>query len=507
MTLQFLGHAGFLVHAGNDLILCDPWFSPYGAYAASWFPFPANDMLDLTALERATHLYVSHWHEDHLDEWFLRTRSEQFKREVSVVIPKFEYPLLRDTFLRCGYANILEIEEEYRTENGTRIYIQRDENPLYSDSSITIGSNNFVFVNSNDCKLTIGQEEEILRRFGAVTAYAAQFSGATFHPTCYDYDSQKKKAISRIRREAKYQRIVSSMDRLGALRYIPSAGPACFLDPSLYHLNLSSETVFSTASNFFEWLGSRLRNWQFYEMLPGEKLELADISTEDRLCSEHYESESYLREYADRKAQNISERRSEFSADVSDVLSEAKIHFQSKLTNVPALATGAKIILRVQIGDNSFFVDTVDGNISDIPLRVQKRQQYRLEIPEFWMKAILRNKIRWEDFILSFRFSISRKPDTYNEAFVAFLQLDTKEEREDYVRHLELLDRRTRERIQRANEGSLIEYDRYCPHNCEDLSNAMIENGVITCPRHFWRFSLEDGRGLNNPGSIHLKHL
>jgi UDP-MurNAc hydroxylase len=155
MQITFLGHAGFLVDCGGDIILCDPWFSPYGAYAASWFPFPANNAIDLERLERATHLYISHWHEDHLDEWFLRTRSERFKRSVAVIIPKFKYPRLKDEIAKCGYPNILEIEDEYVTTNGARIYIQRDENPLYSDSSITIGSGEYVFVNSNDCKLTI----------------------------------------------------------------------------------------------------------------------------------------------------------------------------------------------------------------------------------------------------------------------------------------------------------------------------------------------------------------
>jgi UDP-MurNAc hydroxylase len=506
VNIIILGHAGFLVDCEKDAILCDPWFSPYGAYAAAWFPFPANDSIDLESLERSTHLYISHWHEDHLDEWFLNTRSEQFKHSVTVIIPKFQYPRLKDVIENCGYNNILEIEDEYTTPNGSRIYIQRDENPLYSDSSITIGSGNQVFVNSNDCKLTIGQEEEILRRFGNVTVYAAQFSGATFHPTCYDYPAEKKIEMSRVRREAKFQRIVSSMERLNASAYIPSAGPACFLSDDLFPLNLNPETVFSSNSDFYSWLKNNVqRSWLFTEMIPGEIFDANALS--EKRASFNFETEAYLRKYAENRQYSIRERIAQFYHPMDDLLGEAKKHFRSKLDDVPSLARKANVMLEFHLGKSSFFVDTQHGRISDVPPEKKEQQHYRIELSDFWMRAILGGKIRWEDLILSFRFKISRTPDVYNEAFIAFLQLDTTAEREDYIRHLDLLARRNRERIRRECDGRTIEHDRFCPHNCEDLTDAKIEEGMLTCPRHFWRFSIEDGRGLNNPGNIHVVEI
>ncbi len=506
MHITYLGHAGFLVACGGDTILCDPWFSPHGAYAASWFPFPSNDAIQLDNLEHATHLYISHWHEDHLDEWFLRTRSDKFKHSVIVIIPKFQYPRLKDEIAKCGYTTIVEIEDEYVTASGTRLYIQRDENPLYSDSSITIGSGEYVFVNSNDCKLTIGQEEEILHRFDAVTLYAAQFSGATFHPTCYDYPDEKKIEMSRTRWEAKFHRIVSSIERLKAKAYLPSAGPACFLSDDLFHLNLNSGTVFSTNTDLYDWLKNNVeRSWFFTEMLPGESIEANSLS--EQRASLNYETSAYLNKYAESRHSAISERIAQFDQPMDDLFAEAKRHFQSKLDDVSALARKANVLLEFRIEDRSFFVDTFNRIISDIDPGIKNKQRYRIELSYFWMRAILGGRIRWEDLILSFRFKISRTPDVYNEAFIAFLQLDTTEEREDYIRHLDLLARRDRERIRRECDGRMIEYDRYCPHNCEDLTHAKIEDGILTCPRHFWRFSIEDGHGLNNPSSIHVREI
>ena len=508
MQITFLGHAGFLVTCSEDVILCDPWFSPFGAYAASWFPFPANASVDITQLERATHLYISHWHQDHLDRWFLNSRSREFKDRVIVIIPKFQYPHLIDPVREWGYRNIVEVEDELRTTNGTRIYIQRDENPLYSDSSITIATEDAVFVNSNDCKLTIGQEEEIVKRFGAVTVYAAQFSGATFHPTCYDYPSETKREISTQRRAAKFQRILHSMQRLGATTYIPSAGPACFLSDDLFALNRNPETVFSTSGDFRTWLDDQPQPpWDYRELLPGQTFSCNARDSHRNTSSvigEEYDSADYLAHYAADRAEEIRNELARFDHPVSNILEATKQHFRELLDTVPELARKANVTLEMKITNvGSFFVDTAQGVIYDVRRPIVRNQRYEIEISEFWMCAIVGAKIRWEDFILAFRFRIHRSPDVYNEAFIAFLHLDSREEREDYMRHLDLLSRRDCERIQRYHNGKLLEYDRYCPHNCEDLSEATIEEGVLTCPRHFWRFSLEDGCGLNNPGSIH----
>jgi UDP-MurNAc hydroxylase len=105
MIITSLGHAGFHIQAGNDTILADPWLNPAGAYGASWFPLPSNESLDPGTLEDATILYISHWHIDHLDEWFLRGRSDQFKKNVRVVIPNFKYKKLRNTIIHCGYPH------------------------------------------------------------------------------------------------------------------------------------------------------------------------------------------------------------------------------------------------------------------------------------------------------------------------------------------------------------------------------------------------------------------
>src|SRR6266478_8589435 len=41
--------------------------------------------------------------------------------------------------------------------------------------------------------------------------------------------------------------------------------------------------------------------------------------------------------------------------------------------------------------------------------------------------------------------------------------------------------------------------DDVCPHMGASLSDGYVENGIVTCPWHAWRFRLADGAWADNP--------
>jgi nitrite reductase (NADH) small subunit len=41
--------------------------------------------------------------------------------------------------------------------------------------------------------------------------------------------------------------------------------------------------------------------------------------------------------------------------------------------------------------------------------------------------------------------------------------------------------------------------DEMCPHAGASLAGGPIEDGVVTCPWHYWRFRLRDGAWADNP--------
>lgn len=50
-------------------------------------------------------------------------------------------------------------------------------------------------------------------------------------------------------------------------------------------------------------------------------------------------------------------------------------------------------------------------------------------------------------------------------------------------------------------DGPLAMLDR-CPHRDIAVSGGLVREGLLTCPGHFWRFSLTDGRRTDEPGEV-----
>src|SRR5271165_6051534 len=48
-------------------------------------------------------------------------------------------------------------------------------------------------------------------------------------------------------------------------------------------------------------------------------------------------------------------------------------------------------------------------------------------------------------------------------------------------------------------EAGFQAIDDFCPHMGASLSGGWVENGVVTCPWHAWRFRLSDGAWADNP--------
>jgi len=49
------------------------------------------------------------------------------------------------------------------------------------------------------------------------------------------------------------------------------------------------------------------------------------------------------------------------------------------------------------------------------------------------------------------------------------------------------------------DQGQYYAIDDTCPHMGAGLSGGYVENGIVTCPWHAWRFRLRDGAWADNP--------
>ena len=60
-----------------------------------------------------------------------------------------------------------------------------------------------------------------------------------------------------------------------------------------------------------------------------------------------------------------------------------------------------------------------------------------------------------------------------------------------------------------GHDGKYFALEDACPHMGASLSKGCLENGIVTCPWHGWRFRLADGAWADNPrmktGCYHVR--
>ena len=258
---MFLGHAGFCLETAEVVVVTDFWLSPRGAFDSSWFQFPRNHDLaplvrkKLGADGRAKFVYVSHEHKDHFDPEFLATLTGL---NFTYVVPRFRRTALRDLIAKLPSAGVVAVGDRGTVPiPGGFLKLYLDDTELNRDSALLVRVGSGSFLNMNDCKLH-DELERIAREDGPVDMLAAQFSGATWHPTCYDYSPEHYAEVSRKKMISKFEAVARAIQTIGPRVYVPSAGPPCFLDPMLLPINFEPTSIFPHAWRFTAWLDRRL---------------------------------------------------------------------------------------------------------------------------------------------------------------------------------------------------------------------------------------------------------
>jgi UDP-MurNAc hydroxylase len=511
MLITYLGHAGFCVETPEVVVVIDPWLSPAGAYDSAWFQYPRNHHLagavaeKLSDTTRECFLYVSHEHLDHLDLEFLRTVGS---RDFTVIVPRFRRTTLADMLATLEPARLVTCEDEETVEvPGGSLQLHVDDSIVDRDSAILVELGSHRFVNLNDCKLLDRLPE--IANTGHVDVFTCQFSGATWHPTCYAYPPDVYEAISTKKVLDKYEGIAQGIEVLAPTFFLPSAGPPCFLDPQLAHLNEERVNIFPRAAAFSEFLDERLAGLptQVPELMPGDVLDVGAGAfvrrSPDRVDDRSFAR--YVQDYASECREQILEKqhlpRGRTAEDVLCSMTEVMTK-RVRALDCGSLVVGALYIGVEELPDRWLRVDFTTQTVEQVP-KIREEPFASLLSPAWQVDRLLAGHLTWEEFALTFRMRLDRAPDVYQPALHGFLLVET----DDLpALRAELLgERGDRDRITVDAAGCRYEIDRFCPHQGGDLSKAWVEDGpLLTCPRHRWQFALEDGgRCVTAEASVH----
>jgi UDP-MurNAc hydroxylase len=504
MRATFLGHAGILVETTQGSIVCDPWFEP--AFLGSWFVFPRNDGLSTDLMARVCHptfLYISHQHGDHLDETFLR---EKMSKDVTVLLPGFPTRELERQLTRLGFHRFL------RTTNGTNteiapglkvaIHIESSiSDGPGGDSAILISDGESRLVNQNDCRLG---DLGALTSHGPVDLHYLQFSGAIWYPMVYEMPVEEKRALVRAKVESQFARAERYVDAVGARAVMPSAGPPCFLDEELFHLNSCTPddlSIFPDQTVFIERLVRRGVTQPTLNV-PGTCVEVTthDISVSHpaplaEIMKPFTDKVSYLRSYQADWAGWLEREKASWPHDTTELAHALQVWWEPLFVLSPTLRSAIGGNCQIVSGDANLLIDFARGQVRNFagePVR------YRFTIARPLLEKVVRDKaVDWSNSLfLSCRFSVWREGEFNEFLYNFFKSLSTERMRraEDEAK------RRTGATQELSDEIELGDFvmQRKCPHRSADLSEfGVIEGDYVVCTLHGWKFRTSDGACMN----------
>jgi UDP-MurNAc hydroxylase len=500
MRVTALGHAGLRVEAGGSAVLIDPWFSPEGAFQASWFPFPDNGhLLDEPATTAAQAVVVTHEHLDHLDPWFVA----RLPAGVPVVVPRYPSPVLRRKLAAAGDRPVVEVDpgEEIEVAPGIRLFFV-SEPPMNHDSAVVVRAGGRTLLNVNDARIFPVQIREIRSRVGGpIDVLTFQGAGASWFPVCYEYPPERRRELTDHKRRAKFSYCARLMRAVEPVVGIPFAGPPAFLDPALAHHNAEMDGgIFPDQQQVIDWLAAR-RITATALLLPGDTW---DADARGREADPTWKGFSfddraaYLADYAGRRRGAVDAVLARHPHPDHDLWPGFADYFAGLLDLNGYF--NERIGMRVGFeidgpGGGRWAVDFRPGHEGVLDEARDCAYHYRFD--SRWLPPLLRGEVPWEDFLLSLRFTARRDPDRYNDHLLGLLKfadagaLDAVERFETTLSN--------DDRIEITHDGRTYRVQRHCPHAGNDLleTGEVLPGGVLRCLAHHYDFDLATGACLN----------
>ncbi len=501
MLATALGHAGILIETRFGSIVCDPWFQP--AFFGSWFVFPRNDQLDddlLRRVENADYLYISHLHADHLDEAWL---ADHVSRDITVLIPGFPTRELERRIRALGFTKIVRtVDGEELDLDGLRVAIHVEtsitDGPA-GDSALVVSDGETRIVNQNDCRTT---DLVALRAHGPVDLHWLQYSGAIWYPMVYDETPERMRELVDAKVASQFSRAMRYVGAVDAAAVVPSAGPPCFLDPELFHLNVITGdelSIFPDQRSFLDQLAAAGRTGIL--AIPG-----TEITVEPTGCTVRHPlpdatvdaiftaKADYLADYQADWMPWLDAMKAGWHAPTTDLVQTLRAWWEPLLAMAPTLraAVGGNCVMR--FGDLSIVIDFPNGSVRAF---AGEPHGFRFEIQRELVETVVAARaVDWSNALfLSCRFRAWRE-GPFNEYLYNFFKSLSPER----MRRTESEARHKLDPPDGSEEIELGGYvmERACPHRQADLSVfGEIEGDALVCTLHGWRFDLETGRCLN----------
>jgi UDP-MurNAc hydroxylase len=502
MKLTSIGHAGILIESDTGSIVCDPWFEP--AFLGSWFPFPRNDRLDdelLARIEGADYLYVSHLHGDHLDERWLR---RHLPRDIGVLLPGYPTRELERRMGELGFTELIRTTDRDELDLGgltVAIHVETSITDGPGGDSALVVSDGFTrIVDQNDCRTA---DLDTLRGHGPVDLHWLQYSGAIWYPMVYELPDGELPPLVRAKVDSQLARAMRYVEAVGARAVVPSAGPPCFLDPELFHLNVitgDEPSIFVDQRVFLD----RLAESGHHGILavPGttivvdaEAIDVVHPGADGAAMHIFTDKATHLRQYQADWLAWIGELKAGWTKhDDVELIPTLQAWWEPLLAIAPTVRAAIGAACLVRAGDIEVLIDFPAGEVRP---HAGEPYRFRFDIDRSLVESVVAARsVDWSNSLfLSCRFRAWREGEFNEWVYNFFKSLSVERMRRTEAEAVRRLDPPT-ETEPDIELGDFV-VQRRCPHRNADLAVfGELDDTTLTCTLHGWRFDLDTGRCL-----------
>jgi hypothetical protein len=197
MRVTFLCHSSFVIEAGGNTILFDPWLEG-PAYHKQWYIYPLPE--DVSLAKKANVIVYSHGHEDHMHPQSMGL----LDKKARVFFPFQWRAGIKNYFTFKGFNDVTEaLNFKTYTHNDTKITFLG-----YSlESVIVVEHDGEVLVNINDA-LNSNHEnasnymlEQLKKRWPKIDYFISGWSGASYFPNKVKYKGKDDVEVGKIREQ------------------------------------------------------------------------------------------------------------------------------------------------------------------------------------------------------------------------------------------------------------------------------------------------------------------
>ncbi len=174
MRIQLLNHASIILELDDIKLLCDPWFS--GTCFHEGWSLRYDNPLALEAARECTHLWISHFHQDHFHSHTLKALADVNPNIMALGNHSYNFQL-DDALKHIGFRNVRPIYERQPIQLNGDVTVTRFPASAI-DNMLLIRLKKTTILNYNDCNIPLRAEQALVKKMGNIDILLISFNHA-----------------------------------------------------------------------------------------------------------------------------------------------------------------------------------------------------------------------------------------------------------------------------------------------------------------------------------------